>query len=113
MASGPEMLKADTAGTFLVQTNSSSRGQGEPGGEASGEEMSLKTRITGSWAWASAHGKAFGQREAAPALYGLSGQGSASAGLPSCSPHRPDCSPVIHRPEEKMAQQAFLLCGGR
>ena len=26
---------------------------------------------------------------------------------------RPDCSPVIHRPEEKMAQQAFLLCGGR
>ena len=107
------MLKADTAGTFLVPTNISSRGQGEPGGKASGEEMTLKTRITGSWAWASAHWKAFRQQEAAPALYGLSGQVSASAGLPSCSPYRPDCSPVIRRPEEKMAQQAFLLCGRR
>lgn len=109
------MLKADKAGSSLVPANRSSRGQGESGGKASGEETTLKTQIAGWQALssfrASTHWKAFCQQETVPALYSLSERVSASADLPSCSSHRPDCSPVVQRPEEKMAQEAFLLCG--
>lgn len=41
------MLKADKAGSSLVPTSSSSRGQAESGGKAHGEETTLKARITG------------------------------------------------------------------